>query len=539
MTTTVQQLRAEFAARLPKNGVALGSGWREVFASVPREEFVPRFFLHKPGGGMRAVDSGDDDWLTSVYSDRTLVTQLNGDDTTWDQARDNGGTTGRATSSSTEPTLMAWMLDLQPWHHVLEVGTGTGYNAALLSHRLGSDHVTTIDVDPQVVSVARQRLARAGYTPTVIAADAGLGHPDRAPYDRILSTCSWPRIPGPWLEQTRPGGLVLNHLYTELDAGAMVLLRVAADGTATGNFLSEYGAFMPRRDYQRPDTLALLERALRSDDEPIRSPATMPSGEITSLGSRCSRRCASPASHCTGSSPRAHPPCAPTSLAGTAPGPIKNSTTAGSSRSRAASADSGRKPKPPTRNGSNSASPPAAASASPSPPKHTRYGSTSPTATIPGDSPAEHAAYGRARELVEHPTGHQPRWAYYVNPQFVDNACGFYQVWLGMAGSRDSRRQLGNAITLLTPEATAAPDYPYQRDALLSGTALVTAHLGLGELEQAREVGRTTLKRLPHVNSPLCWVSLRRVADQLRARKVNPHVRDFSTELDRRLKLIA
>jgi hypothetical protein len=156
-----------------------------------------------------------------------------------------------------------------------------------------------------------------------------------------------------------------------------------------------------------------------------------------------------------------------------------------------------------------------------------------------GDANRFHTAHGRARELTEHPTGHQPRWAYYVNPQFVDNACGFYQVSLGMTSSHNSRRHLSNAVTLLTPEATAAPDYPYQRDALLSGTALVTAHLGLGELEQACEVGRSTLKRLPHVNSSLCLASLRRVADELRARKANCHVREFSTELDRRLKLIA
>lgn len=156
-----------------------------------------------------------------------------------------------------------------------------------------------------------------------------------------------------------------------------------------------------------------------------------------------------------------------------------------------------------------------------------------------GDADRFHAAHGRARELTEHPTGHQPRWAYYVSPQFVDASGGFHQVSLAMACSHNSRRHLGNAVTLLTPEATAAPDYLYQRDALLSGTALVRAHLGLGELEHACEVGRTALERLPHVHSPLCLALLGRVADELRGRKVNPHIREFSTELDRRLKLVA
>ncbi|HSZ29559.1 MAG TPA: hypothetical protein VK784_07370, partial [Pseudonocardiaceae bacterium] len=156
-----------------------------------------------------------------------------------------------------------------------------------------------------------------------------------------------------------------------------------------------------------------------------------------------------------------------------------------------------------------------------------------------GDVDRFHAAHGRARELVEHPTGHRPRWAYYVSPQFVDGACGYYQVSLARTCSHNSRRHFGNAVTLLTPSASAAPDYLYQRDALLDGTWLAVAHIGCGELEQACEVGRTALERLPHVNSPRCLARLSRLADELRGRKVNPHIREFSTELDRRLKLAA
>ncbi|MGQ0779251.1 MAG: hypothetical protein ACT4NY_33350 [Pseudonocardiales bacterium] len=156
-----------------------------------------------------------------------------------------------------------------------------------------------------------------------------------------------------------------------------------------------------------------------------------------------------------------------------------------------------------------------------------------------GDAERFHVASSRSRELAEHSSGHQPRWAYYVSPEFTAAAGGFYQVSLAKTGARNSRRHFGNAVTLLTPEATAGLDYPYQRDALLSGSALVTAHLGLGELEQACQVGRTALERLPHVHSPDCLTSLRRLADELRARKTNPHVREFSTELDRTLQLTA
>jgi protein-L-isoaspartate O-methyltransferase len=65
---------------------------------------------------------------------------------------------GAAISSSTEPALMAHMLGLPDIHDgqkVLEIGTGTGYNAALLAHRLGPDNVTTIDIDPRLIQTAK------------------------------------------------------------------------------------------------------------------------------------------------------------------------------------------------------------------------------------------------------------------------------------------------------------------------------------------------------------------------------------------------
>lgn len=82
-------------------------------------------------------------------------------------------------------------------------------------------------------------------------------------------------------------------------------------------------------------------------------------------------------------------------------------------------------------------------------------------------------------------------------------------------------------------------DQGYHHDALWSYTDLATAYLGRGELEQACEVRRTALEWLPHINSPRCLTLLRRLADELRARKANSHVREFSTELDRRLQLVA
>ncbi|MPZ67494.1 MAG: methyltransferase domain-containing protein [Pseudonocardiaceae bacterium] len=173
-----------------------------------------------------------------------------------------------ASSSSTQPALMALMLevlDVDDGHRVLEIGTGTGYNAALLSHRPGAKAVTPIDIDPTVVTDARTRLEATGYTPTVALADAGAGYPANAPYDRIIATVSVPKIPYAWVQQTRPGGKLLTHLYRTLDAGGLLLATVDDSGRcAHGTFLPDYGSFMPLRSIVRPDGLTLLQHALRS-----------------------------------------------------------------------------------------------------------------------------------------------------------------------------------------------------------------------------------------------------------------------------------
>ncbi|EHK87213.1 protein-L-isoaspartate carboxylmethyltransferase [Saccharomonospora azurea SZMC 14600] len=168
--------------------------------------------------------------LAAVYDNVSLLTQL-----------DEGGT---ATSSSTTPSLMALMLerlDVHPGHRVLEIGTGTGYNAALLCHELGDHSVTSIDIDPSLVEQARTRLAEVGYGPRLVVGDGALGEPSAAPYDRIIATCGLPRVPATWLDQVRPGGIILVNL-----GFALARLTVSDDGTASGRF-TDYAAFMRLR----------------------------------------------------------------------------------------------------------------------------------------------------------------------------------------------------------------------------------------------------------------------------------------------------
>lgn len=215
MTATAERARKRLAHELTGHGW-LTEAWQPAFAAVPRHLFLPRFFRQAPDHSRyEAVDANDPGALELIYSDRVLPTQIDGDDARWDESRRHGPIDGVPTCSSTQPALMAVMLDaldVTDGHRVLEVGTGTGYNAALLAHRLGSPLVTTVDIDAGLVRRARRSLAAVGYAPTVAVTDGAAGHPDNAPYDRIIAACSVPQVPAGWLAQTRPGGVILTSL---------------------------------------------------------------------------------------------------------------------------------------------------------------------------------------------------------------------------------------------------------------------------------------------------------------------------------------
>jgi methyltransferase of ATP-grasp peptide maturase system len=270
VTDRPAELRQRLVDRLIADGHLLAPEWAAAFGAVPREKFVPRYFLFADGGGHTAVDRSDVGWLEPIYQDRVLPTQLDGDPIAWEQARrSDAPLDGVPTCSLSQPSLTAAMLealDVDDGHHVLEVGTGTGYHAALLSHRLGDRHVTTIDIDPILTADAAGNLTAAGYAPTIVTGDGALGVPQAAPFDRIITTCSLPRIPTAWLAQTRPGGVILTNLYRDLHGGPIVKLTVHDDGRAHGPVLPSAGGYLPTRAYHGPPTTALLHRAVRDAD---------------------------------------------------------------------------------------------------------------------------------------------------------------------------------------------------------------------------------------------------------------------------------
>ncbi|MFC8505581.1 methyltransferase domain-containing protein [Streptomyces sp. NPDC057411] len=223
-------------------GALRDPAWRDAFARVPRHLFVPFYYVPASGpGGYERLWSGDPDpvrrtrWLRGAYRDGALATRV----------RD-----GELVSSASQPSLMARMLealDVRDGHDVLEIGSGTGYNAALLCHRLGERHVTTVDLDEEIAESARTHLAAAGYRPAVLTGDGARGCPERAPYDRIVATCAVPSVPYSWLAQCRPDALVLAPLSTGL-----ILLRVADRAHAEGRFLPTSAYFVALRGGSAP-----------------------------------------------------------------------------------------------------------------------------------------------------------------------------------------------------------------------------------------------------------------------------------------------
>ncbi|MEV7044756.1 methyltransferase domain-containing protein [Amycolatopsis sp. NPDC051061] len=120
-------------------------------------------------------------------------------------------------------------LDIHDNHRVLEIGTGTGYNAGLLCHRLSATQVFSVDIGTDLVTAARERLAALAYTPMLATTDGTGGLPDHCSYDRIIATCSVPEIPWSWAEQLRPGGLLLVGPKRTIHAGNLVLLERYSD----------------------------------------------------------------------------------------------------------------------------------------------------------------------------------------------------------------------------------------------------------------------------------------------------------------------
>ncbi|GAA0509421.1 hypothetical protein GCM10011581_43320 [Saccharopolyspora subtropica] len=147
-------------------------------------------------------------------------------------------------------------LDVHTRHRVLEIGSGTGWNAANLAAHVGeTGRVVSIEVDPHIAEQARRNLNTSGILATVVTGDGTAGYRSAAPFDRVIATASVRRIPLAWIEQTRPGGVLVVPFGTDYSNGTLLRLLVDDDGTAVGR-CGRNLAFMrlrqQRRDFLNP-----------------------------------------------------------------------------------------------------------------------------------------------------------------------------------------------------------------------------------------------------------------------------------------------
>jgi protein-L-isoaspartate(D-aspartate) O-methyltransferase len=229
--------------------IAHGALWSRqliaAFRATPRHLFLDRVYHFLRDGGenvWREVDTHQPGRaeLRLIYSDRALTTRM---------SEPVPGRSAVPISSSSQPSLMAQMLEdlhLEPGLQVLEVGAGTGYNAALLAHVVG--RVLSLDVDRCVLAEAAEHLAALPDRVVVLRhGDGRDGCPDEAPFDRILVTASTPDLQPAWLEQLAPGGLLLAPWEPAPGLAYLVRGSVTGAGPVLEGRLIRAAYFMPLR----------------------------------------------------------------------------------------------------------------------------------------------------------------------------------------------------------------------------------------------------------------------------------------------------
>lgn len=173
------RLRNALVDQIRANGYARTDSVETALRTVPRHLFVP------------------DAPLEAAYANVPVNIKYDSD--------------GASISCASQPDVVASMLDqlaARPGERILELGAGTGFNAALIGYLVGgSGHVDTLDVDDDLVEGARAHLAAAGFTNVdVLTRDGALGHAEGAPYDRIIATVGAHGIPHAWMQQLAPDG---------------------------------------------------------------------------------------------------------------------------------------------------------------------------------------------------------------------------------------------------------------------------------------------------------------------------------------------
>lgn len=225
---------------LVARGLICSPAIREAFLTVPREAFIPFFYQEgECGWKLRfPMDIPEKEWLSAIYRDEPLIIKISD--------------RHMPLSSSSMPSVMARMLEalqVELGQQVLEIGTGTGYNAALLATLAGNPAcVTTIEIDEHIAMRARDALQQIVGKVRVQIGDGQEGVIAGKPalFDRIIATASCRTFPWAWYKQLAPGGRLVMDLRGGLNISSFCILEKALDGTgARGAFQTPPLYFMP------------------------------------------------------------------------------------------------------------------------------------------------------------------------------------------------------------------------------------------------------------------------------------------------------
>jgi protein-L-isoaspartate(D-aspartate) O-methyltransferase len=259
----VRRLVERYVHQLKTEGAIRSPAVERAFRTVERHRLLETCY-HRPVEAPDFVVIRHDperprpEHLELIYSDTALATRV----------VEQFGARMPASSTS-QPSLVAEMLellDLTPGLRVLEIGAGTGYNAALLAELVGDQQlVVTIDVQADVVAQTRRLLAHAGYPRiSVLLRDGVDGAPEQAPFDRIVATVGCSDLSPTWAEQLADGGLLLVPVA---HAGAHPLFLLGKQHGRLEGRVAGWTGFMPIRGPLHLDGL-WPQGILLPDDEP-------------------------------------------------------------------------------------------------------------------------------------------------------------------------------------------------------------------------------------------------------------------------------
>ncbi|HEX6452772.1 MAG TPA: methyltransferase, FxLD system [Trebonia sp.] len=240
MGTHAEQLRDALVDELLEAGMVRTPRVEVAMRTVPRHVFLPGTPLRR------------------AYANEVVQTKRDAD--------------GVPISAASQPSIVGAMLEqlgVRPGIRILEIGAGTGYNAALLAYLAGDrGEVVTVDVDDDIVAGARTALAAVGAANVIVLrGDGALGAPGFAPFDRIIATAGLWDLPLAWQEQLAPGGRIVAPLRLRGSVTRSIALQRAPGETALHSVSSEMCGFMP------------LRASVASD--PRRLVALTPSGDVT------------------------------------------------------------------------------------------------------------------------------------------------------------------------------------------------------------------------------------------------------------------